>query len=55
LPGLYLQKLTTRQPSDAQVEVAIKALAAVLPAPLSTDGEAGATAVSQAENTQAEN
>lgn len=32
LPGLYLQKLTTRQPDDSQVEVAIAALKAVLPA-----------------------
>jgi len=30
-PGLMLQKLTTRQPSDDQVEVAIKSLQAVLP------------------------
>lgn len=30
-PGLWLQKLTTREPDDSQVEVAIKALAAVLP------------------------
>jgi len=29
-PGLYLQKLTTRQPSDDQVEVAIAALRAAL-------------------------
>ncbi len=31
LPGLWLQKLTTRQPDDEQVEVAIRALLAVLP------------------------
>jgi uncharacterized protein YqhQ len=31
LPGLWLQKLTTRQPDDSQVEVAIKALQAVRP------------------------
>lgn len=30
-PGLWLQKLTTREPDDSQVEVAIKALIAVLP------------------------
>lgn len=30
-PGLWLQKLTTREPDDGQVEVAIKALIAVLP------------------------
>ena len=30
-PGLALQRLTTREPSDAQVEVAIAALQAVLP------------------------
>ncbi len=32
LPGLWLQKLTTRQPSDDQIEVAIAALNAVRPA-----------------------
>lgn len=31
LPGLYLQKLTTREPSDDQIEVAVKALEAVMP------------------------
>lgn len=31
-PGLLLQKLTTREPDDSQVEVAIKALEGVLPA-----------------------
>lgn len=31
LPGLYLQKLTTRQPDDEMVEVAIQSVAAVLP------------------------
>jgi len=31
LPGLALQRFTTREPSDAQVEVAIAALVAVLP------------------------
>jgi len=30
-PGLWLQKLTTREPDDSQLEVAIKALEAVLP------------------------
>lgn len=30
-PGLWLQKLTTREPSDDQIEVAIKALQAVNP------------------------
>lgn len=29
-PGLYLQKLTTREPDDAQLEIAITALKAVL-------------------------
>ncbi len=33
MPGLLLQKLTTREPSDDQLEVAIKALEAVLPEP----------------------
>ncbi len=32
LPGLWLQKLTTRQPDDSQVEVAIRALQEVRPA-----------------------
>lgn len=32
LPGLWLQRLTTRQPDDSQVEVAIQALEAVRPA-----------------------
>lgn len=31
LPGLWLQKLTTREPDDHQIEVAIQALEAVLP------------------------
>ena len=31
-PGMALQRLTTREPSDDQVEVAIAALEAVLPA-----------------------
>jgi len=30
-PGLWLQKLTTREPDDGQVEVAIRALKAILP------------------------
>lgn len=30
-PGLWLQRLTTREPDDSQIEVAIKALEAVLP------------------------
>jgi uncharacterized protein YqhQ len=29
-PGLWLQKLTTREPDDGQIEVAVKALRAVL-------------------------
>lgn len=31
LPGLWLQKMTTREPSDDQIEVAIKAVEAALP------------------------
>ena len=31
MPGLYLQKLTTREPDDGQIEVAITALRTVLP------------------------
>lgn len=34
LPGLWLQKITTRQPDDEQVEVAIRALEAVRPTPV---------------------
>lgn len=30
MPGLYLQKLTTREPSDSQLEIAIAAMKAVL-------------------------
>ena len=43
LPGLYLQKLTTREPDDSQIEVAIAALKAVLPEeePVLTLAEAG--------------
>jgi uncharacterized protein YqhQ len=29
-PGLFLQRLTTREPDEAQIEVAIKALEEVL-------------------------
>lgn len=31
VPGLWLQRLTTREPNDAQIEVAIRALQEVLP------------------------
>ncbi len=31
-PGLWLQKLTMREPNDDQIEVAIRALEAVRPA-----------------------
>ena len=30
-PGMWLQKLTTREPDEKQIEVAIAALKAVLP------------------------
>ena len=30
IPGLFLQKLTTREPDESQIEVAIAALKAVL-------------------------
>jgi uncharacterized protein YqhQ len=40
-PGLLLQKLTTREPDDGQVEVAIRALTAVLPAEEQKDGQEG--------------
>ena len=36
MPGLLLQKLTTRQPDDSQIEVAIASLKAVLPEEEST-------------------
>ena len=38
-PGLWLQKLTTREPSDDQIEVAIKALEAVRPDEMKDAGE----------------
>jgi uncharacterized protein YqhQ len=31
MPGLWFQRLTTSEPDDAQIEVAIKALEGVLP------------------------
>ena len=30
-PGLWLQKLTTREPDDSQIEVAIASMKAVIP------------------------
>jgi len=39
LPGLWLQKLTTRQPDAAQREVALAALLAVLAAPAAADAQ----------------
>ena len=39
-PGLALQRLTTREPSDDQVEVAIAALQAVLPVRADADADA---------------
>ena len=36
-PGLYLQKLTTQEPDDDQLEVAIAALKAVIPGEKSQD------------------
>lgn len=44
LPGLLLQKLTTRQPDDEQIEVAIASLKAVLPPDelVPGDGDEGA-------------
>lgn len=38
-PGLWLQKLTTREPDDSQIEVAIKALQTVLPNVESAESE----------------
>lgn len=38
-PGLWLQKLTTREPDDTQLEVALAALKAVLPAAESVEEE----------------
>ncbi|SDF00647.1 DUF1385 domain-containing protein [Sporolituus thermophilus] len=44
-PGLWLQKLTTREPSDDQIEVAIRALEAVKPDdPAATTEEVNANA-----------
>jgi uncharacterized protein YqhQ len=40
MPGLLLQKLTTREPSDEQIEVAVKALEAVLPETEAGHGQA---------------
>ncbi|MDR3349158.1 MAG: DUF1385 domain-containing protein [Acidaminococcales bacterium] len=40
MPGLLLQKLTTREPSGEQIEVAVKALEAVLPE-AAAEGAAG--------------
>jgi uncharacterized protein YqhQ len=39
LPGLWLQKLTTREPDLSQLEVAVKALKAVLPRESGENGE----------------
>ena len=39
LPGIYLQKLTTREPNEKQLEVAIAAMKAVIP-PESEEAEA---------------
>ncbi|MDR2006859.1 MAG: DUF1385 domain-containing protein [Acidaminococcales bacterium] len=41
LPGLLLQKLTTREPSGEQIEVAVKALEAVLPEAAEEDTAGG--------------
>jgi uncharacterized protein YqhQ len=30
-PGMWLQRLTTREPDDSQIEVAIRSLTAVIP------------------------
>lgn len=35
-PGIYLQKITTRHPSDDQIEVAVAALRGAVPQPVST-------------------
>jgi len=42
LPGVWLQRLTTREPDDSQIEVAISALVAVLEedAPVIVGGKA---------------
>ncbi len=49
LPGLLLQKLTTRQPDDSQMEVAIASLKAVLP---EDDPVMVATAAAEAQKTE---
>lgn len=50
LPGLLLQKLTTRQPDDSQMEVAIASLKAVLP---EDDPVMVATAAAEAQKAEA--
>ncbi|MTV49561.1 DUF1385 domain-containing protein [Heliobacillus mobilis] len=39
LPGLWLQNMTTQEPDDKQVEVAIRALQAVLPQPETSEAK----------------
>lgn len=54
-PGLWLQKLTTRQPEPEMIEVAIESVKAVLPAdkiPAGTGEYIQAEAVHSAENTE---
>ncbi len=41
MPGLLLQKLTTRQPDDSQLEVALAALKAVLPEKVADESKIG--------------
>ncbi|VBB06545.1 Hypothetical protein LUCI_1781 [Lucifera butyrica] len=52
-PGLWLQKLTTREPSDDQIEVAIRALEAVRPVPEEAMATAGAGEENKEENVDA--
>ncbi|MDD2421708.1 MAG: DUF1385 domain-containing protein [Heliobacteriaceae bacterium] len=55
LPGLWLQKLTTGEPDDRQLEVAISALTAVLPQPEeTTEAVLTETVVTNSRGTQGE-
>jgi uncharacterized protein YqhQ len=50
LPGLWLQKLTTREPDDSQLEVAISALKAVLPEEIQAEERADISIEETTEN-----
>jgi uncharacterized protein YqhQ len=54
MPGLALQKLTTRQPDDSQIEVAIASLKAVLPEYAEEAKNEEASAENELSNSEAE-